>query len=60
MQKLDPGGDLIAKAITFFAYMIGPRAIAHWIAGNTSFKNGLGSMGLFIEKSWKKASFTKF
>ena len=51
MQKLDPGGDQIAKAITFFAYIIGPRAISHWIAGNTSFKNGIGSMGIFIGKS---------
>jgi hypothetical protein len=54
MPKLGPGGDQLAKAITFFAYMIEPRAIAHLIAENASFKIGIGSMGIFIEKSLKK------
>ena len=54
MPKLGVGGDQLAKAITFFACMVGPRAIAHRIARNASIKNGIGSMGVFIEKSMKK------
>ena len=54
MPKLGLGGARLAKAITFFAYMVGPRAIAHLIAESASFKNDIGSMGVFIEKSMKK------
>ena len=54
MPKLGHGGDQLAKAITFLAYMVGPQAIAHLIAESASFKNDIGSMGVFIEKSMKK------
>ena len=54
MPKLGHGGDQLAKAITFLAYMVGPRAIAHLIAESASIKNDIGSMGVFIEKSKKK------
>ena len=50
MPKLGPGGDQLAKAITFFAYMIEPRAIAHLIAESASFKNDIGSMGSSLKK----------
>ena len=60
MPKLGPGGDQLAKAITFLAYMVGPRAIAHLIAESASFKNDIGSMGVFIEKVRKNSHFRNF
>ena len=50
MPKLGPGGDQLAKAITLFVCMMGPRAIAHRIARSASLKNGIGSMGSSLKK----------